>query len=89
MLFGVLEPSKITYRDNESYFAIIYDGNTRKWLCRLILEDTKKIMIVPAAVEPPFDKESRYQMETVNDLYALKESLIASANRFADKKAGQ
>ena len=52
---------------------------------RLILEDTKKIMIVPAAVEPPFDRESRYQMETVNDLYVLKDSLIASANRFVSK----
>lgn len=37
----------ITYKKTDSYFAILYQNNTRKWLCRLMLSDAQKLVLLP------------------------------------------
>lgn len=37
----------ITYKKTESYFAVLYKNNSRKWICRLILSNTQNILILP------------------------------------------
>lgn len=38
---------EITYKKTESYLAILYKGNVRKWICRIILTGTQLIIIMP------------------------------------------
>lgn len=56
----------ITYKDTETYFGILYKGNTRKWICRLKLTDTQKVLILPDENK----KESKYSLD---DIYQLPE----------------
>lgn len=45
LLKDIVPVDDITMKDTESYFNILYKGNTRKWICRLILTDNQKTMI--------------------------------------------
>lgn len=40
-----IEPSRITYRDAQSYCAILLDDNNRKTICRLYLNGGKNILL--------------------------------------------
>ncbi len=44
LLKDIVPMNDITIKDTESYLNILYKGNTRKWICRLILNDKQKIM---------------------------------------------
>jgi predicted type IV restriction endonuclease len=69
----------ITYKDTESYLGILYNGNTRKWICRLFLEGAKKSVVFPDTENA---NGTRYYIDGVNDLYQYKEKLLDSVNRF-------
>lgn len=69
----------IAYKDTETYFGILLDGNTRKWICRLQL-DGKKKLILP-------DCNKKYvtvALESLNDLYGYKESLVNVIKRYIE-----
>ena len=69
--------SKITFKDTESYFAVLYDNRVTKWLCRIYLKETVKFIIISN------DKvETRYDLDSVNDIYKLKEQLIKRLKEF-------
>lgn len=42
-----VNPDDITYKKTESYLAILYKGNARKWICRIITAGTQMVIIVP------------------------------------------
>jgi hypothetical protein len=57
--------SRITYRDAQSYFAILLDNNNRKTVCRLYLNGSKRYL-------GTFDeqkKETRNEILTVDDIF--------------------
>lgn len=83
LLCGVIDPEKLSFRDTESYISVLFDGKVTKWICRLTLDERKKVLIIPPGVEPSSDKESRYQLNTINDIYNYRENLVASAKRFS------
>lgn len=71
----------ITYKDVKSYFGILYKNNTRKWICRLYFNSSKKYIAVP-------DKEKYevyYEIETLNDIYKYKNELLNSLDKFIEK----
>lgn len=37
-----IDPTRVFYRDNKSYFNVLLDDNIRKWVCRLGLNGTSK-----------------------------------------------
>ncbi|MCI8848639.1 MAG: endonuclease [Oscillibacter sp.] len=37
----------ITYKKTESYLAVLYKGNVRKWICRLIVNGIQLIVVIP------------------------------------------
>ncbi len=67
----------ITYKDTESYFGVLYKNNTRKWICRLILKENQKILIIPID-----DKQEKYILENVYDIEKYKDIIIDSVRRF-------
>jgi hypothetical protein len=77
ILRPVLDISHITYKDTESYFGILVDDNTRKWICRLSL-NVKRVLTLPEE-----DKtKTKYTLESLDDLYTYSDKLIEIAKRY-------
>lgn len=81
ILAKVTSVDDITYKDVKSYFGILYKNNTRKWICRLYFNSSKKYLALP-------DKEKYeicYEIETTKDIYKYKNELINSLDKFIEK----
>jgi hypothetical protein len=85
LLFEVVDPNLLSYKDTERYFAVLFDGKVTKWICRLVLTDNKKELILPTVVTSPYDMPAKQPLTSVNDLYSHKSILIASLERFLAK----
>ncbi|TEY03613.1 type I restriction endonuclease [Campylobacter sp. US33a] len=62
----------ISYKDTLSYFAILYQNRTTKWICRLNFTKTKKWVNFP--------DDTYEQIEKLEDLYKLQDKIIKSYN---------
>ena len=79
LLYDSLGTHGITYKDTESYFGILLDGNTRRWVCRLQLEGKKKLIL------PDDNKKNIYfPLDSLDDLYKYKEELESIIRRYVD-----
>ena len=78
LLKDTLDINKITYKCTESYTAILYDNNTRKWICRLILKSSQKTLILPDENK----KEVRCSISSIDDISSYTNQLIEVCNRY-------
>jgi len=69
----------IQYKDTTRYFAVLYDNKVTKWICRLSLSPTSKILILPDALQ-----SEKITLISVSDLYRHKEVLLRSVKRFTN-----
>lgn len=73
---------RITYRDAQSYFAIILDNNNRKTICRLYLNSKKKYIVT-------FDeqkKELKSEISSLDDIFNFSDTLIQIVDNFDKSK---
>lgn len=78
MLRKAVEPSRIAYRDTESYFGILLDDNNRKWICRINLDSKNKHIIISDE-----NKNSvRYDIKSLDDIYQYEDVLLKSLNKY-------
>ena len=72
ILCSNVDINKITHRDAQSYFAILFEDNNRKPICRLHFNGSKKY------VETfDYDKTgTKNLINSVNDIYGLSQQLI-------------
>ncbi len=78
ILAEVVNPDKISFKDTNSYFGILFDNKVTKWICRVFLKENVKFIIIP-------DKEKneiRYELQSVSNIYKLKQQLIDRVNNF-------
>lgn len=64
--------SRVTYRDAQTYFAILFDDNNRKPICRMYFNTSKKYVST-------FDenkKETKHYIESLDDIYSYSEEII-------------
>ena len=77
---GLVHKDLISYRDTESYFGILYDDNSRKWICRLKLDGSKKYLYLPTE-----DKgQETYQIENVDDVYKYEDKIKSIIRKHAN-----
>lgn len=57
--------SDITYRDTLNYINILYKDNGRKWICRLVLNDGQKSILIPDENKVPVK-------HTITDIYDIR-----------------
>lgn len=57
--------SDITYRDTVNYINILYKDNGRKWICRLILNESQKSILIPDENKVPVK-------HTITDIYDIR-----------------
>lgn len=77
----VLESTRITYRDSQSYFAIFADDNNRRPISRAYFNSSKKRI----SVFNENKEETKYDIETLDDIFKYAEELKASAKQYADR----
>lgn len=82
MLNGVIDYTRVTYRDNASYFNILLDDNILKTVCRLYLnKSVKYVAFLTPKENGKGNAEDKIQINSVNDLFNLKEKIV---NRVAE-----
>lgn len=64
--------TRVTYRDAQSYFAILLDDNNRKTICRLYLNGNKKYLVTLDEQK----KEIKNEISTLDDIFKYSENLI-------------
>lgn len=79
ILRNVLPSESVTFKDTETYFGVLYAGNTRKWICRIRFGDAKHYLILPVQG----GKDLRILINGVDDIYSYSEQIIESGKRFA------
>lgn len=78
MLYGKIPIEKLSYKDTESYFGILFDNNIRKWICRIDFSGNKIKLYIPNETKDII----KYDLEKLDSLYGLTEQLVASATRY-------
>lgn len=78
ILHRVIDISRVTYRDTQSYFGVLLDDNNRKPICRLHFNAGTKYIGV-------FDEnknETRYPIEFLNNIYRFDRQIIQTAKQY-------
>jgi hypothetical protein len=75
--------ARISYRDAQSYFAILLDDNNRKTICRLYLNGNKKYF----ATLDDQKKEVKIEIEKLEDIFLQTESLLKIINNYDKPQA--
>lgn len=70
--------SRITHKDTESYFGVLLDGNTRKWICRINLNSKNKHIIL----SDDNKDHIRYELNSIDDIYDLEDQLLKSLEKY-------
>lgn len=71
------EIDNITHKDVERYFNVLFKNNTRKWICRLYFNSSKKSILISGENKAA----DRYPVESISDIYKYKNELIESLKR--------
>lgn len=69
---------KITYKDTESYFSILFDNNMRKWICRIKIGSNKITLILPEENKI----EVKYTLATIDEIYNYSDRLQEIVSRY-------
>ena len=73
-----VDPHRIFFRDGQVYCSVMIDDNNRKTVCRLYLNSNKRYL----GLLDEQKKESKIEINSIDDLFKHSESLINSALRF-------
>ncbi len=76
---AVTNVENITHRDAQSYFAIFFNDNNRKLICRLYFTDNKKQIGIMDSEK----NETRFQLDRIEDIYTYSEKLCEVAKFYA------
>lgn len=78
ILKSTIDTSKISLKRTSSYTAVLYEKNSRKWICRILSTTTQKFLIIPDN-----DKnEVRIPIEEISDLQKFSDQIIEVAQRY-------
>lgn len=73
-----VDSNRITYRDAQSYFAILLDDNNRKTICRIYLNTSKKYIGVFDAAK----KETKNPINVLDEIYAYSDQLRGTVETY-------
>jgi hypothetical protein len=73
-------PKRITYRDAQSYFAILLDDNNRKTICRLYLGIKKYLVLLDND-----KKEIKHEIKNVDEIFGFDNELKIAVEKLEKK----
>jgi predicted type IV restriction endonuclease len=71
-----IDPTRIYYRDNKSYFNVLLDDSIRKWVCRLGFNSTNKY------IQLNDEKKTFLKIDSVNDIMNYRAEIVSVARQF-------
>ncbi len=74
--------TRVTYRDAQSYFAILLDDNNRKTICRLYLNGSKKYLVTLDEQK----KEVKNEITSLDDIFKHSETLLKIVENYDKSK---
>jgi hypothetical protein len=74
--------TRVTYRDAQSYFAILLDDNNRKTICRLYLSGAKKFFVTLDDQK----KEVKNEISSFDDIFKHSETLLKIVDSYDKSK---
>jgi hypothetical protein len=79
ILRSIVPIERITYRDVQSYFAVLIDNNNRKPVCRLYFNSptNKRITFIDEN-----KKEQHNKINSLDDIYNYSDNIIAAAEKY-------
>ena len=77
-----ISAARITYRDAQSYFAILLDDNNRKTICRFYFNGIKKYLVTLDDEK----KELKNEINSLDDIFKYSEKLILIVNMYDNTK---
>lgn len=81
ILREIVDVSRIAHRDALSYFAILFDDNNRKPICRLFLNSPTNKYIVTFGKDK---KETRHNIASLDDIYQYANELKETAKNYLE-----
>ena len=69
---GHIDINRISYKDTISYFGINIDGKVTKWLCRIVLKENIKYVLIKNDNE----ENEKYVINNIDEIYNLKQPLL-------------
>ena len=81
LLKDIVDMSDISYKDNESYMAVLYKGKTTRWICRFYFNTATKYLSIP-------DENKKEIKHIISDIYEIekyKNDLEISIKRYIKK----
>lgn len=77
-----ISAARVTYRDAQTYFAILLDDNNRKTICRLYLNGIKKYFVMLDEQK----KEVRNEISSVDDIFEYSDNLLQIVDYYNKSK---
>ena len=77
-----ISATRVSYRDAQSYFAILLDDNNRKTICRLYLNGSKKYFVILDDQK----KEVKNEIISLDDIFKYSETLIKIVDNYDKSK---
>ncbi|MDZ4840408.1 MAG: restriction endonuclease, partial [Bacteroidota bacterium] len=77
-----ISATRVTYRDAQSYFAILLDDNNRKTICRLYLSGAKKFFVTLDDQK----KEVKNEISSLDDVFKHSETLFKMVDNYDKSK---
>jgi predicted type IV restriction endonuclease len=77
-----ISATRISYRDAQSYFAILLDDNNRKTICRLYLNGSKKFFVTLDDQK----KEVKNEINSLDDIFNYSETLLRIVDNYDKSK---
>lgn len=77
-----INATRVTYRDAQSYFAILLDDNNRKTICRLYLNGSKKYLVTLDEQK----KEIKNEISSLDDIFKHADTLLSVVSNYDKSK---
>ena len=72
ILRGHIDINRISYKDTASYFGINIDSKVTKWLCRIILKENIKYVLI----KNDNNENEKFVINNIDDIYNLQQQLL-------------
>ncbi|MDD2965443.1 MAG: type I restriction endonuclease [Bacteroidales bacterium] len=76
-----IKADRITYRDAQTYFAILIDDNNRKPVCRLYFNNEENLQI---ALIDENKKEIKTKLSEIDDIFSLSQQLLNIVDKYVE-----
>ena len=76
----------ITFKDTRSYFGVLFQNNTRKWICRMFIGEEKMNISFPTDERRGGGaiREEKIKLESLKDLYSYENKLVEVLKRYTN-----